>query len=228
MLVLAGALLLLASGGCAAPRPAPSWLSATGSAAPTPPRPPTPTPTASPVASATPSALPAAPAAYRYAFPVVGNSSYARTHHDYPASDIIAPCGAQVRAAADGVVLEVNRVDRWDPATDEGAWRGGRFLSILGDDGVRYYGAHFEEIDASLGPGVRVTAGQSVGRVGTTGKSSACHLHFGISPPCAGVGDWSVRRGVIWPWSYLDSWRDGGASSAVAEVASWQASHGCS
>src|SRR5690606_10712981 len=162
-----------------------------------------------------------------YVFPVVGKVSYARTHHGYPASDIIAPCGAQVRAVVDGVVLEVNRVDRWDPKHDDGAWRGGKFLSILGDDGVRYYGGHFQEIDDSLAPGVRVTAGQPVGEVGSTGRSSACHLHFGISPPCEKVGDWAVRRGVVWPWSYLDSWRKGGQKSAVAEVAEWLEDPGC-
>jgi murein DD-endopeptidase MepM/ murein hydrolase activator NlpD len=168
------------------------------------------------------------PAPPRYVFPVQsGIASYAHTHDEYPASDILAPCGSPVLAATDGVVLEVNRVDRWDPATDDGAWRGGRFLSILGDDGVRYYGGHFSVINDGIEPGVRVAAGQPVGQVGTTGKSSACHLHFGISPPCGRVGDWWNRRGVIWPWSYLDAWRAGTSTSAVPEITAWQTAHGC-
>jgi murein DD-endopeptidase MepM/ murein hydrolase activator NlpD len=169
-----------------------------------------------------------APAPPRYVFPVRSpDAEYAHTHEEYPASDILAPCGTPVVAATDGVVLEVNRVDKWNATTDDGAWRGGRFMSILGDDGVRYYGAHFSVILDVMAPGVRVAAGQQIGLVGTTGKSSACHLHFGISPPCGRVGDWWNRRGVIWPWPYLDAWRAGTSKSAVAEVGAWQSAHGC-
>jgi murein DD-endopeptidase MepM/ murein hydrolase activator NlpD len=178
-----------------------------------------------PVSSPSPSPSPAPP---RYVFPVQSaNAVYAHEHDEYPASDILAPCGTPVVAATDGVVLEVNRVDKWNATTDDGAWRGGRFMSILGDDGVRYYGAHFTMIVDAMGPGVRVSAGQQIGLVGTTGKSSACHLHFGISPPCGKVGDWWNRRGVVWPWPYLDAWRAGTSKSAVPEVGAWQSAHGC-
>ena len=163
-----------------------------------------------------------------YAFPVQApGAAYAHGHDEYPASDILAPCGTSVVAVTDGVVLEVNRVNRWDPATDDGAWRGGKFLSIIGDDGVRYYGGHFSMIVDALAPGVRVVAGQQIGLVGTTGKSGACHLHFGISPPCAQVGDWWNRRGVVWPWPYLDAWRAGTSTSAAPEVNAWHTTHGC-
>lgn len=188
-------------------------------------------------ATATPSAAPStgpstAPAltagAYHYVFPVEGATSYAHTHHDYPASDIMASCGRPVHAVTDGVVLEVNRVDRWDPRTNLGPDRGGLSVSILGDDGVRYYGSHFSSIADDLDAGSRVAAGEVIGRVGRTGDAGACHLHFGISPPCARTGDWAVRRGAIWPWPYLDSWRAGGNRSPVIEVATWLANHGCS
>jgi peptidoglycan LD-endopeptidase LytH len=72
-----------------------------------------------------------------------------------------------------------------------------------------------------------VVAGQRLGLVGRTGDAGACHLHFGISPPCTKVGDWWIRRGVIWPWSYLDSWRAGGSKSPVTEIATWKAQNGC-
>jgi hypothetical protein len=60
--------------------------------------------------------------------------------------------------------------------------------------------------------------------MGETGRTSACHLHFSISPPCPGK-EWSVRRGVIWPYRYLDAWRAGDQLSPVDEVNSWLAAN---
>ena len=184
------------------------------------PAPATPTPTSTPKATSRPRTA-------GYVYPVAGRTSYARTHHDYPATDIFAPCGTAVRAVTDGLVLEVSRVDRWDPATDRGGDRGGLFVSLLGDDGVRYYGAHLRMVRSGVEAGVRVRRGDPLGTVGDTGRSSACHLHFGVSPPCARTGDWWIRRGVVYPWSYLDSWRAGGQASPVRTVSAWRADHGC-
>lgn len=166
---------------------------------------------------------------YRYVFPVGGKPvSYHRTHSGYPATDIFASCGLPVRAATDGVVLEVTRVDNYDKATDNPALRGGLSVSILGDDGVRYYGSHLTRVSGGINPRVRVRAGQQIGTVGKTGNASnTCHLHFGISPPCKRTGDWWVRRGVVWPWSYLDSWKAGGSRSPAGTVSGWKARNGC-
>lgn len=38
---------------------------------------------------------------------------------------------------ADGTVEAVNRTDRWRPDVDAGDTRGGRFVSLIGTDGVR-------------------------------------------------------------------------------------------
>jgi murein DD-endopeptidase MepM/ murein hydrolase activator NlpD len=133
-----------------------------------------------------------------------------------------------VRAVTNGLVLEVSLEDRFDPSTSGGADRGGLFVSILGDDGVRYYGSHFSGIDAGVRPGTRIDAGTRIGLVGHTGNTNGtCHLHFGLSPVCARTGDWWIRRGVVWPWSYLDAWRAGTVRTPVAEVNAWHASHGC-
>ena len=162
-----------------------------------PPRPhrPTTTTTTTPTPSTT-----AAPAAVTYRFPVenVAGAGYAAEHHDYPAADIFEGCGAFVVAPVDGTLLEVRREDAWSPQTDNPAARGGRSVSLLGRDGVRYYFAHFQSIEASLEPGSAVTTGQRLGAMGRTGRASGCHLHFAISPPCPGK-EWSVRRGVIAP-----------------------------
>jgi hypothetical protein len=55
-------------------------------------------------------------------------------------------------------------------------------------------------------------------------RNSACHTHFGISWPCD-TTEWAVRRGEIWPWKYLDAWRDGQQLSPVAEIAATEAEH---
>jgi murein DD-endopeptidase MepM/ murein hydrolase activator NlpD len=110
----------------------------------------------------------------------------------------------------------------------DGPDNGGLSVSLLGDDGVRYYGSHFSKMQTGIRAGVRVTAGQTLGKVGRTGNASGvCHLHFGISPPCAKVGDWKVRRGVVWPADFLTSWREKGQKSPVAAVASWRRAHAC-
>jgi murein DD-endopeptidase MepM/ murein hydrolase activator NlpD len=167
---------------------------------------------------------------YEYVFPVVGHAGYAHRHSGYPASDIIANCGLPVVSAVDGVVLEVSRVDRWSRGVRNGSTRGGKFVSIRGDDGVRYYGSHLSVVKGGIRAGVRVAAGQKIGEVGRTGRAGACHLHFGISPVCAGKGDWWIRRGTIWPWPYLDSWRNSDVSahrSPAREVRGWKRAHGC-
>ena len=188
--------------------------------------------TSSPLApSVSPAATSAAPspnAPPRYVFPVAAKTDYAREHHNYPATDIFANCGSPVLAATDGVVLEVSRVDTFDEAHPLGAAKGGLSVSIRGDDGVRYYGSHLSAIAPGIDAGIRVSAGTRIGDVGQTGNAShICHLHFGISPPCAGTADWWNRRGVVWPWRYLDAWRTGQNLSTVAEVTAWQHDHGC-
>ena len=162
-------------------------------------------------------------------FPVAGQVSYGRAHHDYPATDIWAACGSRVLSPVDGTVLEVERRDRWRPATDLGRDRGGRFVSIRGNDGVRYYGSHLRRVRTGLSAGVRVRAGQRIGLVGHSGNARyvGCQLHFGLSPVCRGTGQWWIRRGVVSPYPFLRSWQRGGDRSPRRAVLAWQRHHGC-
>jgi peptidoglycan LD-endopeptidase LytH len=160
----------------------------------------------------------AAPVPYR--FPVAGcRARYGHAHHDYPAADIFTGRGCAFVAPVDGRVDEVSRTDRWSPASDRGADRGGRSVSLVGADGVRYYGSHLEAVAAGIVPGVRVRAGRLLGRAGDSGSARGVpvHLHFGLSWP-TGPGIWWVRRGVVAPWPYLDSWRAGGDLSPARAV----------
>lgn len=158
--------------------------------------------------------------AYRVPVADVDRAGWGTTHAAYPATDIFIGCGASLVSPVDGTVTEVRRVDSWDPAVDDPATRGGRSVAIVGLDGVRYYLAHFDEIVSDLDVGDLVRAGDVLGTMGDTGRTSACHLHFGISPPCDGP-EWRIRRGAIWPYPYLDAWRVGEQRSPVPEVEAW-------
>ncbi|MEW2384945.1 peptidoglycan DD-metalloendopeptidase family protein [Micromonospora sp. NPDC047707] len=175
-----------------------------------------------------PSAVPTR-AGLTHVFPVRARKvAYHPTHSAYPGTDIFADCGEPVVAVTDGTVLEVSRVDRFDRRGPLGPWNGGLSVSVLGDDGVRYYGSHLTEVAAGIDPRVRVRAGQQLGTVGRTGNANnVCHLHFGISPPCAGQDGWWIRRGVVWPAPYLDAWRRGIDRNPATEVTAWHRRHGC-
>jgi murein DD-endopeptidase MepM/ murein hydrolase activator NlpD len=148
----------------------------------------------------------------RYYFPVQPPriARYGPRHHTYPATDIFVPVGSTVVAVTDGVVDEANSIDRWDAGTNDGAARGGLWVTIIGDDGVRYHASHLSVIEPRIFTGTRVYAGQVIGRSGNTGNaiSTPPHVHFGISRPTF-PGDWINRRGQIPPYRYLRAWTRG-------------------
>ncbi|MFZ4108667.1 MAG: M23 family metallopeptidase [Candidatus Planktophila sp.] len=155
-----------------------------------------------------------------YLFPVADCTvNYAHAHHDYAATDILAKAGCKFVAPINGVVDEVNRIDSWSGKTNLGIDRGGLYVSIVGSDGVRYYGSHLRSIPASIQPGVVVVAGRLLGAIGATGsaRGTSPHLHFGISWPTP-ADTWWVRRGEVLPWKYLDAWKKGKDLSPAKEV----------
>ena len=109
-----------------------------------------------------------------YVFPVGGGPSVVsvgREHHDYPAADIAAPMGSPVFALADATVLTLADDDRC-----------GIGLTLRSLDGLDWVYCHLSYRDPSVQPGVLLTAGQSVGLVGSTGRSTGPHLHLGLQP----------------------------------------------
>jgi murein DD-endopeptidase MepM/ murein hydrolase activator NlpD len=169
-----------------------------------------------------------AQAAPIYTFPVANCAvNYARAHHDYAATDILAKAGCKFVAPINGIVDEVNRIDTWRSPPNLGITRGGLSVSIIGEDGVRYYGSHLRSIPENIQPGVTVMAGDVLGAIGSTGsaRGTAPHLHFGISWPTP-PDTWWVRRGEVLPWKYLDAWKKGKDLSPVKAVAARKAKVG--
>ena len=171
-----------------------------------------------------------AQAAPVFIFPVADCAvDYARAHHYYAATDILAKKGCKFVSPVNGVIDEVNRVDNWSGKTNLGVDRGGLYVSIIGDDGVRYYGSHLSSVVASIQPGVVVKAGRILGKIGSSGsaRGTAPHLHFGISWPTPTQPNvWWVRRGVVLPFKYLDAWKAGKDLSPVKDVAAAQMKYG--
>jgi murein DD-endopeptidase MepM/ murein hydrolase activator NlpD len=83
--------------------------------------------------------------------------------------DISADAGVPVRVAADGVVVA---------AGEKGGY--GRYVAVQHAEGLTTFYAHLGGIVAGMKPGVTLTAGDAVGRVGSTGTSTGPHLHFEI------------------------------------------------
>jgi murein DD-endopeptidase MepM/ murein hydrolase activator NlpD len=161
--------------------------------------------------------LTTAAAAPIYTFPIAGCTvKYGKYHHDYPATDIDAKKGCAFVAPITGVIDEVALVDKWSGKTNKGADRGGLSISIIGDDGNRYYGSHLSKIEVNIVPGYKVATGEKLGEIGSSGsaKGTKPHLHFGISYP-TDKGVWWIRRGVglekgkTSPWKYLQAWQVG-------------------
>ena len=88
---------------------------------------------------------------------------------DHPGIDIAAPKGTQVNATADGTVLL---------ASDTGNGYGSHIQIDHGDGIVTIYG-HLSAIGVKAGDTVK--AGQKIGEVGSTGKSTGNHLHYQIN-----------------------------------------------
>ena len=144
----------------------------------------------------------------KYVFPFSKVAvAYLRDHIDYPATDVLG-CYAHVLAPTSGVVFDVEAKDKWDEKLYLPGTRGGLTITIHGDDRVRYFFAHLGRVKVKRGD--RVEPGQWIGVMGSSGNAriTRCHTHFGISRICP-QNEYKVLQGEIWPWRFLDAWRNG-------------------
>ncbi|MEU8269808.1 M23 family metallopeptidase [Sphaerisporangium sp. NPDC049002] len=156
---------------------------------------------------------------FSYVFPVRGcRISYARKQLVLPKTTIWAGKGCSFVAPVSGTVHEVNTRNRWKSSTDHGADREGRFVSIVGADGVLYFGGHLDTVAQGLKPGMAVSAGQVLGQIGDSGnaRGGGSNLYFAVSW-AAPSKLWWVRRGMVDPWTYLDAWLNGNRTLSPAQ-----------
>lgn len=137
---------------------------------------------------------------YGYSFPVLGPHDYGssgarygagRSGHTHQGHDVMAACGTPMVAARGGRV----QMSTWDDAA-------GNYVVIDGK-GTQYdfMYAHLAE-PSPLKEGETVRTGQPIGIVGTTGSSTACHLHFEM---WTGPG-WYEGGSPIDPLGHLQKW----------------------
>lgn len=93
--------------------------------------------------------------------------SFERRARMHEGLDYAAPAGTPILACAEGRVLRTGTSTTY-----------GRFVEIEHANGVTSFYAHMSRISASQGD--VVAAGDLIGAVGSTGRSTGAHLHFEI------------------------------------------------
>ncbi len=95
--------------------------------------------------------------------PVLG---YTRAHKG---TDFAAPTGTPIKAAGDGVI-------------EKASWYGGygRYIRIKHDKKFKTAYAHLSRYARGIKAGKKVKQGQTIGYVGTSGRSTGPHLHYEV------------------------------------------------
>lgn len=115
-----------------------------------------------------------------FLWPVVGGNNYISQYFKYShqAIDIAAKYGSEVQAATAGKVIFAG-------------WKSnGGGYQVWVSHGGNLYTAYFHMSSLTVSGGQSVSAGQQVGRIGSTGWSTGPHLHF------------EVWVGMIWGGGY--------------------------
>ncbi len=125
-------------------------------------------------------------------FPLRGRHTYGDglgAGRGHQGVDVLSKCGKPVVAAEPGRV----RLVKYQSAA-------GNYVVIKGPDHDEVY-MHLAK-PSKLSRGDRVAAGDLIGRVGQTGRATACHLHFEMwSKP-----GWYRGGAVVDPLPYLKRW----------------------
>ncbi|MGB9726759.1 MAG: peptidoglycan DD-metalloendopeptidase family protein [Minisyncoccia bacterium] len=105
-----------------------------------------------------------------YAYPTSGGWNKGILHY-YNAVDIINSCGSPIYAAAEGIVTESKGNGQYNLGY-------GNLIKIQHYNGTMTVYGHLSEV--LVQEGEKVSQGQLIGRMGNTGNSNGCHLHFEV------------------------------------------------
>lgn len=105
-----------------------------------------------------------------YAYPTSGGWNKGILHY-YNAVDIINACGSPIYASAEGIITESKGNGQYN-------YGYGNLIKIQHYNGTMTVYGHLSEV--LVKEGEKVSQGQLIGRMGNTGNSNGCHLHFEI------------------------------------------------
>jgi murein DD-endopeptidase MepM/ murein hydrolase activator NlpD len=102
-----------------------------------------------------------------YGYPTTGRN-YGRIHSNN-GIDIANSCGTPIYASASGVVT-----------LSQDGWNGGygSYIKVQHDNGTTTVYAHLSQRNSQVGQ--TVAKGELIGLMGTTGRSTGCHIHFEV------------------------------------------------
>ncbi|PWE16789.1 peptidase M23 [Marinicauda salina] len=92
-----------------------------------------------------------------------------QTNRRHNGTDFAAPRGTPIMAAGHGVVERANRYGSF-----------GNYVRIRHSNGYKTAYAHMQGFARGVRSGARVQQGQTIGYVGTTGRSTGPHLHYEV------------------------------------------------
>jgi len=92
-----------------------------------------------------------------------------RTNRPHNGTDFAAPTGTPIMAAGNGIVERANRFGSF-----------GNYIRIRHANGYKTAYAHLHGFARGIRAGSRVTQGQVIGYVGSTGRSTGPHLHYEV------------------------------------------------
>lgn len=105
-----------------------------------------------------------------YFFRPIAGGRKSRGIHGYNGIDLANSCGLPVFASAEGRVI----------AARASGWNGGygQYVVITHPFGPQTLYAHLNALFVQLGQ--RISQGQAIGAIGSTGNSTGCHIHFEV------------------------------------------------
>ncbi len=112
----------------------------------------------------------------RRVHPVLG---YSKLHKG---TDFAAPTGTPIKAAGNGVIERASRFGSF-----------GNYIRIRHANGYKTAYAHLHRYARGIKKGRRVKQGQTIGYVGTTGRSTGPHLHYEVHYQGKAVNPMRVR-----------------------------------
>ena len=104
-----------------------------------------------------------------YQRPIIGGVK-TRGLHGFNGVDLAKACGSPIYASAAGAVITA-RSSGWNSGY-------GKYVAIAHGNGTQTLYAHMSTVQ--INSGTTVFQGQQIGLVGSTGKSTGCHIHFEI------------------------------------------------